>query len=810
MKTSEALTRHGRHGDMPMGVMLWLRTLMLALIVALAAIPVLAQDGAGAAGEDAGPDYKAWQSFAEQVDARLADDATSDAALDELRNGLVEWRTTFQSAQATNASRIGTVKEQIQALGPAPEDGESEVAELAERRQDLGELLARLQAPVLTAEEAYRRADGLIRALDRNLRDRQANQLLQLWPSPVNPANWPEALIGLSDTFIRIWNEGAGAWDRPRTSRQFFDNLPLTIFLLAVSLAAMIFARRWIELFSDRLRGGSSAAGRQILAIIASLGEVVVPVVGVVAFSAALGRTGLLGALTGAIVNALPYLGVGLFGAIWLGGRAFPRVERSSIALPLPPELRGEGRFLAKVMGAVAVAEVLRRLTMSQQAYSDAVTSVASFPILLVGGLALWRMGRLLRRLKDPKDDSTNYFLTVLSMLGRVVAALGIIGPLLAAFGYVTAGKALVFPAIISLGLLTTLLVLQNFLTRLWALLTRAGRTDEGEEGLAPVFFGFVLALASLPVFALIWGARLADLTELWTRFREGFAVGGTTISPTDFVVFAVVFAIGYLATSLVKGALRNTILPRTRIDTGGRNALVAGTGYIGIVIAAVLAITAAGIDLTGLAIVASALSVGVGFGLQTIVQNFVAGIILMIERPMSEGDWIFVNGTHGTVRGISVRSTRIQTFDRCMVVVPNADLVSQQVTNYTRFGLAGRLVVSVSVAWGPDSRRVEALLREIAEAQPMVVLKPPPMIVLMSLDADGMNFDLQMILRDINFINYVRNDVNHMIARRFHDEGIETALTRTSVRFDGGGPPTRPVPAIPSAPEGEDAGQGA
>jgi small-conductance mechanosensitive channel len=753
--------------------------LLLALALSGAGLPpVLAQE----AGETAAAavDYSDWAKTAESAEEEIADSGTSDARLEELRGQLAQWRAALLTSQTANSARIATVKEQIAALGPAPEEGTTEAPEIAARRTELADQLVKLQSPGIAAEEAYRRADGLIREIDSTLRDRQASQLLQLWPSPVNPVNWPEAAIGISDTLITIYYEVDDNWQDSRAREAFLNNLPLILLLIAVWVALVIYARYWIERFSDRLAVRGSEARRRVLSLLASLGQVVVPTLGMVALSRALLSSALLGDVGGRIALALPVLGMAVFLAGWMGARAFPKVQGADPVLPLVDEHRAEGRFLAWAMGFVVAAEVLRAIAMDEQAYSDAVTSVASFPVLVAGGLLLWRMGRLLRQGRTATEQPS-YLLSLLGLLARVIAVMGVVAPLLAAAGYVAAARAVVFPAIMTLGLITVLLVVQRLLSDIWAMLSPA-EDGADREGLVPVLIGFVLTLLAVPLFALIWGARFNDLTELWTRFREGFQMGETRISPTDFLLFVVIFSFGYLLTRMFQGALRNSILPRTGMERGGQTALVAGTGYVGIFLAALIAINATGIDLSGLAIVAGALSVGIGFGLQNIVQNFVSGIILLIERPVSEGDWIEVGGVQGIVKTISVRSTKVQTFDRTMVIVPNGDLVSQQVKNWTRFGLAGRLVVQVGVAFGTDTMLVERVLREVAEAQPLVVLNPPPIIVFQGFGADAMNFEIRVILRDVNFSLKVRTDINHMIVRRFAEEGIEIPFAQSEI----------------------------
>lgn len=739
------------------------------LILVLAATPLAAQEAGPVAGEaDTALNQADWERMAARAEAEIGSRRSGAERLEEIRAQLAQWRAALLSSQTANSARIGTLREQLAALGPAPAAGTSEADEISKRRAELADQLVRLQAPGIAAEEAYRRADGLIREIDRTLRERQADQLLQVWPSPVNPGNWPEAAIGLSDTLLQLWDEVATAAADRRVRSALFDNLPLILVLLAVALALVVYVRRWVERLALRLLDGASARGRKVWALLASLGEIVIPTLGVLALVTALRASGMLGSIGLSVTAALPFAGAVIFAAAWVGARAFPKAQGEDAVLPLPPERRAEGRFLAVLMGVVIAAEAIRSAAMDAQAYSDATTAVMSFPILVTAGLILMRTGRVLRK---SREADRSHALPLLSLMARGISVIGLAAPVLAGFGYMQAASALIYPAILSLGLVTLLFILQRLIGDVWALIIRSD--GQGREALVPVLAGFAMTLASLPVFALIWGARAADITELWTRFTEGVQLGETRISPSNFMVFAVIFVIGYMLTRLFQGALRTTILPKTSMDQGGQTALVAGIGYVGIFLAALVAINAAGIDLSGLAIVAGALSVGIGFGLQTIVSNFVSGIILLIERPVSEGDWIEVGGVQGRVRAISVRSTRIETFDRNDVIVPNADLITGQVTNWTRFNLSGRLIVPVIVALGSDTRQVERVLREIAEAQPLAVLNPPPLVVFMGFTDKAMQFEIRLILRDVNFSLSVRSDINHQIIQRFAETGI-------------------------------------
>ena len=722
-------------------------------------------------------DYGAWASMALRAERVIEDRAALGESLEEIRTQLVDWREAFLVAQSANSSRIANLRAQISALGPAPAEGASEASEIAGRRTELSDQLVRLQAPGIAADEAYSRADGLIREIDQVLRERQADELLRLWPAPINPANWPAGVRALSSVAVGLWSETADRWQQAEARRQLGDNFPLTLLFLGLAGGLLWRGRTWIDRVVHRLQGNASARGVRVWSLIASLGQILIPTLGAVALATALSLTALLGPLGESIVQSLPVVGFVFFAAIWLGGQAFPRVPGPDVVLRLTDDHRTKGRFATSAFGLILGLEAVRKAVLDPIGASEAALAVLQFPILVLGGLVLLRLGHVLRRHKPAErgdDDLPVFRNRILRFLAQGAVIIGVLGPALGAVGYVAAGAALIFPAGLSLALVAGLFILQQLVDDLFAVLVR--REDTGQAALLPVLVSFALTLASLPIFALIWGARFEDLTELWTRFREGFQLGDTRISPTDFLFFAIIFALGYMLTRLFQGALKSTVLPKTSLDQGGQNAIVAGVGYIGIFVAALVAINSTGIDLSGLAIVAGALSVGIGFGLQNIVSNFVSGIILLIERPVSEGDWIEVGNVQGIVRAISVRSTRIQTFDRTDVIVPNTDLVAGRVTNWTRFSLTGRLIVPVGVVFDSDTRQVERILRDIAEAQPMAILNPAPVVAFMGFGADAMNFEIRVILRDVNFNLEVRSEINHQIVERLGAAGIGIA----------------------------------
>ncbi|QGX98337.1 mechanosensitive ion channel family protein [Roseovarius faecimaris] len=728
------------------------------------------------------PDYEDWQRTAARADEAIEASRASTPALEALRQQLVNWREQFVEAQGINANAISTVQSQLDALGPVPENGE-EPATVASQRADLNARLAELQEPAKTAELAQNRADGLIRGIDNIIRDRQADELLEFGPSPVNPVNWAAGLSAVSGTAAHVRGEFKNAWNNSVQRAEAQEDLPAVILLAGIGLLLIIRGRRWSRRLSNWVLTEQPGAGRWIGGFALSLGSVLLPFAGVVMLTESAFATNLIGLrseqmISGVLGPVFVYLL-----ARWLAMRIFPAREARTLPLTLEPAQRQAGRFYGASLGAVAGAYFFVSDLSGFANWTETATNVVLFPFIAVAGLMLLRLARLLQlhcKNAVSEDGEESYRNSITRFLALAMAVLGVVSPVLAAVGYFKLAHFLMFPSLLSLQLMAVLLVLQRVVVEVYVLVT--GNREGATDSLVPVVIGLIMVLLSLPFFAMAWGVRPSQLLDLWTRFTEGVNLGGVRISPTVFLTFAIVFAIGYIATRLLQGTLKNTILPKTRIDQGGRNAIVAGVGYVGIFLAAVVAITSAGVDLSSIAIVAGALSVGIGFGLRTIVENFVSGIILLIERPISEGDWIEVGGVHGTVRDISVRSTRIETFDRSDVILPNADLVAGRVTNYTRFNTVGRAVIPVGVAYGTDTKKVESILMEIAEAHPMVLANPGPSVVFKNFGADSLDFEIRAILRDVNWVLSVTSDINHEIARRFAEEGVEIPFAQRDI----------------------------
>jgi len=280
-------------------------------------------------------------------------------------------------------------------------------------------------------------------------------------------------------------------------------------------------------------------------------------------------------------------------------------------------------------------------------------------------------------------------------------------------------------------------------------------------------------------LFAVLYAWGLSD--TVWQQVNlilfEGFAVGSLKIIPARLFMAVVAFALLLVVTSWSKRELGKRWLSRTAIERGAQEAIVTISGYVGVAIALLVALGIAGVQFANLAIIAGALSVGIGFGLQNIVNNFVSGLILLFERPIKTGDWVVVGNTEGYVKRIRIRSTQIQTFDRADVIVPNSELISSQVTNWVLYDERGRVRLPVGVAYGSDTQKVKDILLQVAADHPRVIHEKgdyAPQVLFLQFGESSLDFELRVFVKNINKRLAVLSDLNFAIDAAFRENNVE------------------------------------
>ncbi|MBV9112133.1 MAG: mechanosensitive ion channel family protein [Hyphomicrobiales bacterium] len=295
------------------------------------------------------------------------------------------------------------------------------------------------------------------------------------------------------------------------------------------------------------------------------------------------------------------------------------------------------------------------------------------------------------------------------------------------------------------------------------------------EQAGALIGGGLKAATLALAVILLLapWGVESGNIFEALQGVIFGFSVAGVTISISSLIVAAILFAAGVFVTHLLQRWLESEFLPTTRIDAGLRNSIRTGVGYLGIFTAAALSLSVLGLSVERITIVAGALSVGIGFGLQSIVNNFVSGLILLWERPIRVGDWVVVGTEEGIVRRINVRATEIETFDRTAVIVPNSTFISGIVKNKVLSDRTGRVELKVTVAITEDAEAVRDLLMRCARAHPQILKDPAPVVQLKNFNANGIDFELFGFVADVDATGRISSELRFSLLKHLHEQEV-------------------------------------
>ena len=348
--------------------------------------------------------------------------------------------------------------------------------------------------------------------------------------------------------------------------------------------------------------------------------------------------------------------------------------------------------------------------------------------------------------------------------------------PLLTPFGYINFGFYIAFNIFATISSVFLFVLFRNLFLLINRKISKPDEKDK-KRAISPIVITILeplLAFISVAFALFFWGMTTDELEGWLEKYRTGIPIGDITINFSSIISAVAMFFILYLITKTLQWFLSHRVFPYTKLDMGIRHAIIAVLGYVGVIIAALASASALGFDLSNLAIVAGALSVGIGFGLQAIFNNFVSGLILLFERPLKVGDYVAVGENAGIIKKIRVRSTEIRTFSNSSVILPNSQLISETVTNWTLHDRAARLDISVGVAYGSDVEKVKEVLLEVAKEHPQIRAIPHPKVYFLNFGDSSLDFEIRCFVRNVNERHEVSSDLRFAINRVFIENGIQ------------------------------------
>lgn len=772
-----ALRETSRRGALRDRAAAWLSAGLIALGLLLAAPGALAQNAAANLDQ---PPWQEWDEVAAEARADIEARTLEPEDITNLREAFDAQRASALKASEAAAGEATRLEGELAALGSPPEEGApAEAPATRTLRETLNRSLAAVKSIQGQAERARIRARDLVADLGAYQQRRFLDRLTQTSPSPVNPANWLSAVAYLRDVARTVTARAIDSAAEPIYRDFAISSGPL---ILGATIAALFIAFGFhgatLGFLLRRAYGSSQRRTRLLIGIGATAVRIVILLIAAIILLVGLLAIGVGGPVGEAALRGLARTVICMIAAYALAAALFSPSAAGLRLSQLTDWNARMGFAMTLLLGGAFALDLIARAAEEVDRPPPDARAVIVFVAVALGSFALWRLARIAKPLIEVEraKGEAALSLQIIGVLRRAALVVAIASPVLALLGYEFAARSLFFPAISSLAIISVVYLIFAVIGEgVDIYLTDTGGEEKGERlRLIPILVGFLLFCLTIPVLAVVWGASWADISGAYNTLAAGFTLGEVSLSPFDFVTFAIVFGVIYTATRMAQRLLKGSVLPKTKVDSGAADAIIAGVGYIGVFAGGFAAIAATGIDLSNIAIVAGALSVGIGFGLQNIVNNFVSGIILLVERPIKVGDWIEVGAAQGYVKQVNVRSTEIETFDRSTYILPNSDLISGAVHNWTHTDTVGRVITPVGVAHGTDPRRIEAILLDIAKEHPMIIASPAPVAFFLRFTSDALEFELRVFLRDINWMLVVMSDLNFRIEERFREEGIQ------------------------------------
>lgn len=720
----------------------------------------------------------------------------NDDLLSQLRQAAMQVQRQADALSTQRTTDVERLDDQLKVLGPVlPDEAESITRQRKQLSDEKKSVLAEQQQASKLTQSARDLSTQIV-----NLRRSQFNsQVTTRAASPLSPAFWSSLIRPTEDDVARLRDLRGEAADAVASAFSA-EHRWLFISSLVAALLVWTLVRRVLErLLADAMIRWlpEGRLRRSALALSVSLATL-----STIGGSVSLLRWGLensaeLGKDIASLTNHI--LALVVFSAFIAGlGRAMLMLQRPSWRLPpIPDEVASALSWFPKLL-ALALMVLLTQERINSVIGSSLALTVATngltalvVSLIFVAALVCYRRARTLHRLERAPGLAglipfvivvwvllillallTGY-LTLAYFLTAKLLWISVVGTcaylLITVFGDIC--ETLLSPRQPGgLALASALGLQQRHQAQASTILAGIGRT------LLLFFAAFLVLMPS----GTSPGELLLSLAD-WDD-TGGKLLGNLNIVPQDILLAVAMFLGGLFAIRVVKRWLSERLLPETDMDAGMRASLVTLVGYLGFLFLAMLVMTTLRINLTSLTWVVSALSVGIGFGLQQIVQNFISGLILLTERPVKVGDWVSLAGVEGDIRRINVRATEIQMSDRSTVIVPNSQFISQNVRNVTMGNALGVVGITLTLPLETDASRVRELLLAAFKEHEAILDAPASSVTFKDLTASGMVLSVSGYVASPRQVSGARSDLLFTVLGRLRDEGIALSSPQSMV----------------------------
>lgn len=743
-----------------------------------------------------GPDTDATlDQIRQQIDAAQQSlkksDGLGDGQLQSLRNTALAAQTRAADIAKTLAPQLVGIEARVAELG-TPTPGAKEDADVASQRALLTKSRSALDAQVKLARLLAVESEQLAAQIGTLRRSEFQARLGERTNSILAPPFWSELSEDLPGDAQRV----AGLATEFASAAR---DTPTAVWLLAPFAAAVAGAVLWWlrrrAMHWLTTRAPSGRLRRSLYALLVVLQWTALGGVVAITLHAMLDWHHALPDATAALLSNLS-------GMLWFGGFLFGLSTALVCArrpswrlLPVPDavatRLRGFPPLITLVSLATWLAERLAVVANASLSMTVAVNCVVALAMGLTVALALMRAERVWRgELAKEGAHARPMWHAVVAGLNWLVLATAVV---CLVAGYVAFGsfaiKQVVWAGVVT-GSAYLLAALVDDVLMAWLAAAPQGddaaakpvstTTSAQVAVLCSGLLRIALVLVALMLLLAPFGEGPSDLLRRSGEWQQGLAIGEFKLLPTAVLQALAVLLVGLGVVRVLRYWLADRYLPTTALDPGMRASTVSLFGYAGVVIAVSLALSAMGIGLERIAWVASALSVGIGFGLQAVVQNFVSGLILLAERPVKVGDWVSLGGVEGDIRRINVRATEIQMGDRSTVIVPNSEFITKIVRNVTLADPLGLVQLKLPVPLGSDAEKVREQLLQAFDAEPDVLATPAPAVLLDGVEHGQLLFNATGYVNSPRSVARVRSVLLFDVLKRLHEAGITLASPPT------------------------------